>query len=107
MKIDEIIETLEIEDGTYVAVIDEAFEYVPDELCMKHALVDDAQKRILVKFYSKKELGRGIWHHVFRALDTYETDDLIGKKVKLEVKNTKSKKTGKNFCNVVNVEVVS
>lgn len=85
MRVEIPNEVEEIEDGTYVAILDEAFEYATDELCMKLALVGDADSRILVKFYNKKELGKKPWSSVFRALDTNETDDIVGHQFELEI----------------------
>lgn len=103
MKITLINETFFVDDGTYSAVITDLFEYADDKLCMKLELDD---KTILVKFYNLKELGAYPWSDVFRALDSTDTDDLIGQNVEITVVNTTSKKTGKEFCNIKKVKLI-
>ena len=106
MKINIVNEVATIEDGTYQAVITEVFEYKPDNVCMKIALSDDSEGRVLVKFYTAEELGIRPWNMVFRSLDTDDTNDLLGKTVEIEVVNNKSKATGKEFCNIKKVKLV-
>lgn len=106
MKINILNEVTTIENGTCQAVITEVFEYKTDNICMKLALLDDSDNRVLIKFYSAEELGAHPWGCVFKALDTLYTDDLIGKTVEIEVVNNKSKTTGKEFCNIKKVKLV-
>ncbi len=107
MDVKVITEVEEIEDGTYDAVLTNAFEYTEGELCMKFTLENDKENRIFVKFYKREDFETRSWSSVFKALDTSNTDDLIGNKFRLEVKNNKSKTTGKNFCNIRKIEVIS
>lgn len=106
MKVEIINEVTAIEDGTYQAIVSDIFEYREDNVCMKLALLDDSEGRVLVKFYTAEELGIRPWNKLFIALDTLFTDDLISRTVEIEVVNNKSKATGKEFCNIKKVKLV-
>ena len=62
--------------------------------------------RCCLKFASQDELGRHPWGNVFQALNTNNTDDLVGHTFQLEISTVKSKKTGNRFSNVKKVKVV-
>lgn len=94
-------EVLSVENGKYTAVIDTIQSYGDDEgILMKLALEDGMT---LIKFYKAENLASYPWNNVFRALDTNDTDDLIGKTVEIEVVNNVSKTTGNTFCNIKRV----
>ena len=76
MKIELRNEVLAVEDGTYVAAVDAILPYGDDGgVLMKLALDDN---RVLITFTTAKRLGEFPWGDVFRALNTDDTDDLIG-----------------------------
>ena len=63
-----------------------------------------------VKFISAKELGGHRWRSVFKALDTNDSDVLIGHTFEFSVKNEKVKRRGGGehitFCNIKSVSLV-
>lgn len=101
MLIDIQNEVLAVEDGTYQATIDTIQPYGEEDGIIMRLLLED--QRILVKFYRESDLGSFPWNGVFRALNTNDTDDLVGKAVELEVVNNTSKKTDRTFCNIKRV----
>lgn len=107
MKIKIMNEVTAVENGSYKAEIVDVFEYTQDKICMKLALADDLESRILVKFFSAEELGVRPWNSVFLALDADDTDALLNKTVEFEVINSVSRTSGKEFCNITKVTVIS
>ena len=63
-----------------------------------------------MKFISAKELGGHRWRSVFKALDTNDSDVLIGHTFEFSVKNEKVKRRGGGehitFCNIKSVSLV-
>ncbi len=106
MKINVRNEVVEIENGTYNVVIDEIFQYNENNICMKFSILNDPKNMIFVQFLPIEKLESYPWINVFKALETNDTDDLIGHTFKIEVVNNKSKTTGKEFCNIKKVTVV-
>lgn len=104
MKIELSNEVLSVEDGTYKATVDTILPYGDDGgVLMKFALDDG---RMLISFTTVKRLGEYPWSDVFRALDTDDTDDLIGTAVEITVENTVSESSGNSYCNVKRVRLV-
>ena len=104
MKIELSNEVLAVEDGTYNATVDTVLPYGDDSgILMKLALEDG---RVLITFTTVKRLGEYPWGDVFRALDTDDTDDLIGEAVEITVENTVSETSGNSFCNIKRVKLV-
>ena len=93
-----------VEDGDHAVSIDSIFPYGDEDgVVMKLALEDG---RILIHFTTAEDLGRYPWSTLFRALNTDDTDDLIGKKALITVRNAVSKTTGSSFCNVTKVKLL-
>lgn len=104
MKITLSNEVLSVEDGIYTATIDTVQSYgEEDGILMKLQLEDG---RTLVEFYRASDLGSYPWSDLFRALNTDDTDDLIGKAVEITVENKVSKSSGNSFCNVKRVKLL-
>lgn len=102
MRIEICNEVLSVPNGTYSAEIIEVFEYTEERICMKLKI----GKEVLVKFFKGTELSSYPWSGVFRALDSTDTDDLMGRNVEITVANNTSKKTGKEFCNIKKVKLL-
>ncbi|WP_302351132.1 hypothetical protein [uncultured Ruminococcus sp.] len=110
MKITFANEVENIRDGSYIAILRDAFEFAPENLCMKFAICGDPESTVFVKFISAKELGGHRWRSVFKALDTNDSDVLIGHTFEFSVKNEKVKRRGGGehitFCNIKSVSLV-
>lgn len=61
---------------------------------------------IFIKFYPTEELSRYPWANLFKALNTDNTDDLIGKSVEFEISNNASKKTDYVFSNIKKIKLL-
>ena len=70
MKITFANEVENIRDGSYIAILRDAFEFAPENLCMKFAICGDPESTAFVKFISAKDLGGHSWRSGFKALDT-------------------------------------
>ncbi len=104
MKVKMSDEILAVEDGTYKVTVDAILPYGDDGgVLMKLALEDG---KILIHFTTLKRLGEYPWSDVFRALNTDDTDDLIGTEVEITVENNVSETSGNSFCNVKRVKLV-
>ena len=109
MRISISNETLNVADGVYEATIASIICYDPDENGdNKKALVklDLSTGEVLVKNYATSELGEHPWSTLFKALNTEETDDLVGLDVEIEIKNNKSKTTGTVFSNIRKIKLI-
>lgn len=74
-----------------------------NKVLVKFKLEDE---RIFNKFYQTEELTRYPWSNLFKALNTNNTDDLIGKSVQFEILNNASKKTDYVFSNIKKLKLV-
>lgn len=106
MKINVSNEVVYLENGTYIGEIQEVFEYPTKDgktgLCMKFRLEDDT---IFNKFFDNTDfLGKYPWNMIFKALNTDNTDDLVGKNVEFEVKN--NSKNGKEYSNIKKIKLI-
>ena len=103
MKIEISNEVLSVEDGKYIAVIDDIHEYGEEgKILIK--LKIEKENETLLSFSNMDALGRYPWSNVFKALNTNDTDDLIGQSVEFEVKN--EEKGGNYYCNIKKITVV-
>ena len=59
MKITFANEVENIKDGSYTAILRDAFEFAPENLCMKFAICGDPESTVFVKFISAKEVIAG------------------------------------------------
>ncbi len=103
MKIEFSNEVLSVEDGKYTAVIDGIHEYGEEGRILIKLKIEQ-ENVTLINFTSMDALGRYPWNNVFKALNTDDTDDLIGQSVEFEVKN--EEKGGNCYCNIKNVKLV-
>ena len=109
MRISISNETLNVADGVYEATIASITGYDPDENGdNKKALVklNLSTGDVLIKNYKKTELEQYPWSTLFKALNTVETDDLVGLDVEIEIKNNKSKTTGTVFSNIRKIKKI-
>ena len=104
MKVQISNEVLAVEDGTYSAVIDTVQPYGDANGILIKLRLDDS--RTLVKFYKLDDLGAYPWSTLFRALNSNDTDDLIGQKVEIEIVNNVSKISGNEFCNIRKIRLI-
>ena len=92
MQIDLINETSVLDDGTYSGIVKEIFTYQKGDgelcACIEISLQDD--DLVFVNFVDDpvRRFGSYPWSSVFKALNTIETDDLIGKEIEFEIKNS-------------------
>ena len=103
MKIEFSNEVLSVEEGKYTAVIDGIHEYGKEGKILIKLNIENEDKT-LINFTNMEALGRYPWNNVFKALNTDDTDDLIGESVEFEVKN--EEKGGNCYCNIKNVKLV-
>ncbi len=103
MKIEFSNEVLSVADGKYTAVIDGIHEYGEEGRILIKLKIEE-ENVTLINFTSMDALGRYPWNNVFKALNTDDTDDLIGQSVEFEVKN--EEKGGNCYCNIKNVKLV-
>ena len=101
-------ETTYLDDGTYIATIQNVFEFQKGEdqcICIEFAL-DDEDHTLFTKFYDDpaKWLGSYPWSSLFRAIDSRDTNDLIGKHVEFEIKN--NNKNDLSFSNIKKIKLV-
>ncbi|MDE6833394.1 MAG: hypothetical protein K2J39_03980 [Ruminococcus sp.] len=103
MKVEFSNDVLSVEDGNYNAVIDSIHEYGDgDKVLIK--LNIEKENVTLINFTNIDALGRYPWNNVFKALNTDNTDDLIGKKVEIRVENNEKGDTC--YCNIKKVTLV-
>ena len=103
MKIEFSNEVLSVEEGKYTAVIDGIHKYGEEGKILIKLNIENEDKT-LINFTSMDALGRYPWNNVFKALNTDDTDDLIGQSVEFEVTN--EEKGGNCYCNIKNVKLV-
>ena len=103
MKIEFSNEVLSVENGKYTAVIDGIHEYGEEGKILIKLKIEEENKT-LINFTNMDALGRYPWNNVFKALNTDDTDDLIGQSVEFEVKN--EEKGDNCYCNIKNVKLV-
>ena len=104
MKIQLSNEVLAVEDGTYSAVIDTVQPYGNEGGILVRLSLSDG--RTLIKFYKLDDLGSYPWNTLFRALNSNDTDDLVGKNVEIEVVNVVSRVSGNEFCNIRKIRLI-
>lgn len=98
-------EVFNVPDGTYAAEIKSILGYSDNtKALIKLELYETGE--VLVKTYDVDELGTYPWNCIFKALDTTDTDTLVGHKVELEIKNNTSKKTGLDFSNIKKIRLI-
>lgn len=97
-------EKFNIPDGTYTAEIKAFLGYSDDTKVLVKLELDNGD--VLVKTYDAEEVGGHPWNCLFKALNTNDTNDLVGKMVEIEVKNNTSKKTGLEFSNIRKVHLI-
>ena len=93
-----------VPDGTYRAEIKTFLGYSDNTKVLVKLALDNGD--VLVKTYDADEVGGHPWNSVFKALNTNDTDDLVGKMIEIEVKNNTSKKTGLEFSNIKKVRLI-
>lgn len=98
MNIEIVNEVTNLENGKYKAVIEQIIGFEKNNKALVKFALEDG--RIFIKFYQTEELARYPWADLFKALDTTNTNDLIGKSVQFEISNHVSEKTGYEFSNV-------
>ncbi len=104
MEIKILDEVLNLKNGEYKAVIENIIGFKNNnKVLVKFKLEDE---RIFNKFYQTEELTRYPWSNLFKALNTNNTDDLIGKSVQFEILNNASKKTDYVFSNIKKLKLV-
>ena len=99
-------ETFTVPDGTYIAEIKSAICYNDNTKVMIKLELESESSEVLVKTYDADELGTYPWNGVFKALNTTDTDNLVGHKVELEIKNNTSKKTNLEFSNIKKIRLI-
>ncbi|MCM1508476.1 MAG: hypothetical protein NC177_15305 [Ruminococcus flavefaciens] len=104
MKIEIVNEVINLEDGSYTAVIKDIIGYEENNKVLIKFTLEDGT--IFIKFYLTEELSRYPWSNLFKALNTDNTDDLIGKSVEFEISNNASKKTDYVFSNIKKLKLV-
>lgn len=102
MIINVVNEVTYLSDGTYTAEIETVHGYEENNrVLMKFRLEDNT---IFVKFYKTEDISSYPWANIFRALNSCNTDDLIGKKIEFEVKN--NSRNEKEYSNIKKVKLV-
>lgn len=108
MKIELTNETNYLDNGTYTATIQNVFEFPKGDdtsIGIEFAL-NDAEHTVFTKFYNDpvKRLGSYPWNTVFKALNSDDTADLIGRKVKFEIKN--NTKNDLTYTNIKKITLI-
>lgn len=98
MEINILDEVTNLENGKYNAVIEQIIGFEKNNKALVKFALEDG--RIFIKFYQTEELSKYPWANLFKAVNTNNTDDLIGKSVQFEISNHVSEKTGYEFSNV-------
>ena len=98
-------ETDLLESGTYEAQLIAVFEYAKGEVCLKFQL-SSMHHTIFLKFVTLADLGKHPWSHIFRAINTTDTDDLLNHTFRLEISTVTSKRSGTRFSNVKRIELL-
>ena len=101
-------ERTDLTEGTYTATIQNVFEFFKGDdpcICIEFAL-EDEEHTVFTKFYDDpaKWLGSYPWSSLFRAIDSRDTNDLIGKHVEFEIKN--NNKNDLSFSNIKKIKLV-
>ena len=97
-------ETFYVPDGTYTAVIKRFLSYSDNTKVLVKIELDTGD--VLVKAYDVDVLGAYPWNAVFKALNNTNTDDLVGRKVEIEIKNNTSKKTELEYSNIKKIRLL-
>ncbi len=105
MKLNLSNELMKIEDGTYKGRITEITGYNNNENILVKIQLDDGN--VFVKFYATDDFVKFGWSDVLRALNTDDTDDLIGKTIQFDVVNAVSRTTGNEFSNIRRIKLLS
>ena len=98
-------DTYNLPDGTYLASV-KSIQGYDDE---KKALVKlelESTGETFIKTYDTSELGEYPWGALLKALDTNETDNLIGHKIEFVIKNHTSQKSGAVFSNIKQIRLI-
>ena len=106
MQINLTKDTFNVPDGADIAEIKSAICYNDNTKVMMKLALESESGEVLIKTYDADELGTYPWNGVFKALNTTDTDDLIGHKVELEIKNNTSKKTNLEFSNIKKIHLI-
>lgn len=104
MEINILDEVTNLENGKYKAVIESIIGFEENNKALVKFNLEDG--RIFIKFYQIEELAKYPWSNIFKALNTTNTEDLIGKSVQFEISNHVSEKTGYEFSNVKKLKLV-
>lgn len=97
-------ETFNVPNGTYTAEIKSICSYSDDTKVLMKLELDNGD--VLIKIYDANELGTFPWNGIFKTLNTTDTDDLIGHKVELEIKNNISQKSNLEFSNIKRIRLI-
>lgn len=97
-------ETFNVPDGTYRAEIKSFLGYNDDTKVLVKLELESGD--VLIKTYDVSDLGEYPWSSIFKALNTTNTDDLVGHKVEFEIKNNTSKKTNLEFSNIKRIRLI-
>lgn len=104
MLINVTTETFNVPDGTYRAVIKNFCGYNDDTKALLKLELESGE--VFVKTYDASEVGKYPWNVVFNALNTKDTNDLIGHKVEVEIQNNTSKKNNFEFSNIKRIRLI-
>ncbi len=105
MKLNLSNEVIKIEEGSYTGRINEITGYNNNDNILVKIQLDDGN--VFVKFYATDDFVKFGWSNVLRALNTDDTDDLIGKAIQFDIANNVSKKTGDEFSNIRRIKLLS
>lgn len=97
-------EKFNVPDGTYRAVIRNFCGYNDDAKALLKLELESGD--VFVKTYDASEVGKYPWNVVFNALNTKDTNDLIGHKVEVEIQNNISKKSNLEFSNIKRIRLI-
>lgn len=102
MKINVTNELFALENGRYTGTITSVYPLNKECMMIKIALESGDT---FVTFRETRIFGEYPFSVLFKALDTDDTDTLVGQKVNFEIKNNKSKNTGKIFSNIRKISI--
>lgn len=105
MKINMTSETLFLEDGTYTGVVLRVSEYQKSDTPCVAIEINLADNTHFLSFVENAptRLGQYPWNVLFKVLGSEETDELVGKSVTFEVKN--SVKNGTTYTNIKKINL--
>ncbi len=108
MKVTIVNEVTSLSDGEYTGIIRNVFEFQKNgnpQIGIEFAIDDDTHT-VFTKFYDEPErrLGMFPWNTVFRALDSDDTNDLIGQNVTFQIVN--QNKNGKEYSNIKSIALL-